>query len=387
MKLLVLHNNAPAQFKYLVKYAKTTFNCDILFLSLYSSSASAYYRHILLESGVDEAGFNASNLFDIPNVFLNKLLSLRNESYYPDVILSHSGWGCGLYSRYVFPRSRIVSYHEWWFRECYLEPHQSHLESTDSNSITQLYLRNSTISLELAESDLIITPTLFQKSYLPSSFQPKTYALHEGTDVEFYRYNPRFKSNDNYIYLTYATRGMEPIRGFDYFIKSIPILLTLHNRIKILIAGNDKVHYGGVGSVKGFKYGQWARSYLKAQDSIHRVSFLGSLNPKGYARLLKVSSIHFYYSKAFVPSWSLVDAMSSGCRIIATDIRPVREVLGYTSLYVDHTIVEDVVDRVKLVLAEDPIRYDQHCRAARERAIMLFNSKTNSLKLLRAILR
>ena len=40
---------------------------------------------------------------------------IRDAGWYPDFVISHSGWGCGLDVSWVFPQAQRISYLEWWF--------------------------------------------------------------------------------------------------------------------------------------------------------------------------------------------------------------------------------------------------------------------------------
>ena len=42
-------------------------------------------------------------------------LSLQKANWTPDVVVSHSGWGCGLFVKEFWPQCRHVAYVEWWF--------------------------------------------------------------------------------------------------------------------------------------------------------------------------------------------------------------------------------------------------------------------------------
>jgi len=385
MKLLALHNNSPAQFKYLLQYAKKHHDYEIVFCSLFSSHATDIYKTEIIQDTISSRLTPLEKQFQFSQIFYKKMSSLRSSHYRPDIILSHSGWGCGLYAKHLFPFAKLVCYHEWWFKEAYLDPDLSHLESTDKESFCSLYQRNSLVALELSNADLIITPTRFQRDSLPKCFQANTLIIHEGTDVNYYRYNPAFKCRSGSYYLTYATRGMEPIRGFEYFVRALPSLLKLNTDIRIIIAGEDNQHYGGSGSKKDFKYGQWAKSFIDKHGLRSRVNFCGRLDQVKYARLLKMSYIHYYFSKAFVPSWSLVDAMASGCRIIATKIPPVIEILGDSELLIDHTCIDKVIQSTESILSEESHEYHAACEASRSRAKTLFDSDVNARIALAAI--
>lgn len=55
--------------------------------------------------------------------------------------------------------------------------------------------------------------------------------------------------------------------------------------------------------------------------------FRGRLERKEYARLLKRSHIHCYFTREFVPSWSLIDAMSTGCLLVVNKTASVKDIL------------------------------------------------------------
>ncbi|MCL1889050.1 MAG: glycosyltransferase, partial [Desulfovibrionaceae bacterium] len=43
-------------------------------------------------------------------------------------------------------------------------------------------------------------------------------------------------------------------------------------------------------------------------------------------RLLQISDLHVYLTKPFILSWSILEAMSCGCLLLASDTEPVREI-------------------------------------------------------------
>jgi glycosyltransferase involved in cell wall biosynthesis len=58
-----------------------------------------------------------------------------------------------------------------------------------------------------------------------------------------------------------------------------------------------------------------------------RVHFLGALPYDQFLSVLQVSSAHAYLTYPFILSWSMLEAMSAGCRLIASDTAPVRDVV------------------------------------------------------------
>lgn len=58
-----------------------------------------------------------------------------------------------------------------------------------------------------------------------------------------------------------------------------------------------------------------------------RVHFVGRLPYANFISLLQLSTVHVYLTYPFVLSWSLLEAMSAGCAIVASDTAPLREAI------------------------------------------------------------
>lgn len=68
-----------------------------------------------------------------------------------------------------------------------------------------------------------------------------------------------------------------------------------------------------------------------------RVHFLGRVPYERFLAMMQVSRVHVYLTYPFVLSWSLLEAMSAGAAIVASDTDPVKEAMvdGETGLFVD----------------------------------------------------
>jgi glycosyltransferase involved in cell wall biosynthesis len=115
------------------------------------------------------------------------------------------------------------------------------------------------------------------------------------------------------------------------------------------VAGDDRVAYGAA-LPNGKTYKQQMLEQLPLDLS--RLHFTGSLPYSQYRQLLRSSSAHIYLTYPFVLSWSLLEALSCGCAVIASDTAPVTEVIkdGKNGLLVDFFSPSAIADRVDEIL-------------------------------------
>jgi len=93
-----------------------------------------------------------------------------------------------------------------------------------------------------------------------------------------------------------------------------------------VIVGGDGVSYGS----KPKDAPNWRTKMLREYPvDLRRVHFLGKVPYDTYRRVLQVSAVHVYLTYPFVLSWSLLEAMASGCLIIGSNTSPVREVIRH----------------------------------------------------------
>ncbi len=99
------------------------------------------------------------------------------------------------------------------------------------------------------------------------------------------------------------------------------------------------------------------RDQISAQDW-SRVHFVGNLPYPEFISLLQISSVHVYLTYPFVLSWSLMEAMSLGCAIVASNTPPVREMLSHqeTGLLVDFFDHAALVEQVCTLLDNPTLR-------------------------------
>ena len=114
-------------------------------------------------------------------------------------------------------------------------------------------------------------------------------------------------------------------------------------------------------------------------EQLDRILFLGNTPYEVFLKVLQVSTVHVYLTYPFVLSWSLLEAMSTGCAIVASQTPPVMEVIennesGRLFNFFDY----DSLARHVINLIEDSDERERLGRKARRKVINSF-SLTNCL--------
>ena len=362
MNFLFSHRNYPAQFRHiLIELAKDPSN-NIFFLtgtentSRIKGVTKIIYKPIGRKSGnchkylkqYEEAIIHGQ-------AAANKLIELKNQGFIPDIIYAH-GWGNSMFFKDIFPNVPLINYCEWYYNSTGADIDFNN-KTVDYDTKARLRCNNSQLLQDLLACDVGISPTEWQKSRFPKIFQDKIQVLHDGIDTEFFTPNSNvefkipnsdtiLKKNDEI--LTYATRGMEPYRGFPQFMEAIEILLKKRLNLKVLIAGDDRVCYGPKP-----RNGTYKELMLKKLDlDLSRIYFVGGLPYGEYLKLLQISSVHCYLTYPFVLSWSFLEAMSAGCCIVGSKTQPVEEVMedGHNGLLTGFYNKEELIDKIEFAL-------------------------------------
>lgn len=100
---------------------------------------------------------------------------------------------------------------------------------------------------------------------------------------------------------------------------------------------------------------------------LSRIHFVGNLPYAEYIKLLQVSRCHVYLTYPFVLSWSLLDAMSVGCCVVASDTAPVKEVIqdGFNGILTDFYNIDLLAQKINSVL-EEPEKFSNLRISARK---------------------
>ncbi|HKB01943.1 MAG TPA: glycosyltransferase, partial [Gemmataceae bacterium] len=251
----------------------------------------------------------------------------------PDLIVGHSGFGSTLFLRELFPDVPVINYFEYFYRTRNSDMDFRKDFPPQPLDFLRARNRNAMVLLDLDNCDAGYSPTEYQRGLFPKEYQGKIRTIFDGVDAALWKPVPNlprevngYKVPDGMKVVTYATRGMESMRGFDIFMKAAKKLCDRRKDVIFLIAGQDRVCYGGDERHTGGKsFKDWVLSKDDYDQS--RFAFLGLIPPAELAKLFNVTDVHVYLTVPFVLSWSLLDALACGATVLASDTAPVREMV------------------------------------------------------------
>jgi glycosyltransferase involved in cell wall biosynthesis len=256
----------------------------------------------------------------------------------PDLVVGHGGLAPTLLLREALA-CPMVDYCEYYFSPRRRDlTYRLDLPPVEPSPFFPRSINAATL-LNLVASDAAYTPTYWQRQCFPERFRAKIEVHPDGVDTELYR--PRRPPPSLAAHgipadarvVTFAARGLESVRGFDFLMALAGRLAAARTGVHFVIVGGEATHYGwdklftGGRSFKDWVLGRYG-------GDLARFHFLGMVEPPVLADVLACSDLHVYLSVPFVPSWSLLHALSSGCLVLAGDTPPMREIIepGHTGL-------------------------------------------------------
>jgi len=361
MNILFLHRGFPGQFKYLAVVLAQQPNYSVSFITADEKGELNGINKLVYKV----PPMTTSPKFPIINSYEEAVLhgqaaarvaiTMKKNGYKPDIIIGHS-WGTTLFMKDVFPDVPLLCYFEW-FENAEGSSIGFDGNKPDEGHRAQIRASNAAHLIDLASCDAGLSPTEWQKSQFPKEFHHKIKVIHDGIDVggcspnkdaKFIIKDKNIELTTNDEVITYATRGMEPYRGFPQFMEAVEKLQKKRPNAHFVIGGIDKTFYGD--HLEGKTYKEIMLKKLNLDMT--RVHFVGELSFFDYINLLQVSSVHVYATVPFVLSWSCLEAMSVGCCIVASNTAPVQEVLkdNYSALMYDFYNVDQMVEKIEYAL-------------------------------------
>ena len=265
---------------------------------------------------------------------LDAARALKAEGFDPVLIVAHPGWGETLFLKEVFPEARQVLFGEFYYhgRGSDIDFDETFGPATDQ-AILLGTAKSAGIALALTQADAIVAPTAFQASLMPAVFQPLIRVIHEGIDVEAIKPGPAapFELADGGVILpgtpviTHINNQLEPLRGLHIFARALPDLMRAVPAAQVLVIGSPTPRPYGGASADGRSWVDICFEGLEVDPA--RLHMLGRVPHPRMLAALRLSTAHVYYSYPFVLSWSLVEAMASGCYVIGSDTPPLHDAI------------------------------------------------------------
>ncbi|TPG10842.1 glycosyltransferase [Sphingomonas oligophenolica] len=390
MRVLLVHQNFPGQFKHLAP-ALAARGDEVVAMTM---NGGAPMPGVRIHSCPPKLGTGSQHpwaqetetkLIRAEAAF-RQAMTLRESGFTPDVIVGHPAWGDMLFLKEVWPSARLGIYCEFFYGVDGLD-HGFDPEFEDGHDTTEartrIKLKTLPQRLHFPMANAAISPTSFQADTYPASFRERITVIHDGIDTDVIAPNPRaslklgsgraISQSDEII--TFVSRNLEPYRGYHIFMRALPELLRRRPTARVIIVGAEGVSYGSKPSE-----GTWKARFLaevQANLDMSRVHFVGSLEYPVFLELLAISRLHVYLTYPFVLSWSLMEAMALGTAILGSDTAPLREVIkdGRNGVLFPFFDGAALVDRAVELLTNGAMR-DRIAAEARRTIVENYDLKT-----------
>lgn len=385
MRFAFVHQNFPAQFLHILRHLAAEQQHELLFITENRVNQIAGVRKIVhgLVGTVPPQTHRDAQEFTLSMIRAESVAgaarSVQRLGYEPDIIIGHHGWGEMLNLQDVWPKSPLLGYQEYYYNETGFDVGFDPEFPPEPDSYSRVRAKNAINLMSLTNPGHGFTPTQFQHSTYPAWARPNITVLPEGVNLDICKPDPalrnravtlggyRIAPKDTLV--TFVVRDLEPYRGFHIMMRALPRILAARPDVRVLLVGGDHVSYGARPA-----RGTWREKMLDEvgpQIDRARVHFAGKVPYESYVKLLQRSDCHVYLTYPFVASWSLREALASGCALVASDTAPVREFVTHrkTGLLAPFLQPEAVAESV-LEMLEDTklaVRLRRNARAWAEK--------------------
>lgn len=400
MRLLIVHQNAPAQYKHLIGKLVAEGGHEIVVISQENGRPIPGVRRVYYRPDPAPATLPHRYLLTTEEALryglavLEAARTIKAEGFTPDVMLGHNAWGETLFLKDVWLDVPLLGYFEFFYHARGADTGFDPEFSKSADDFPRTRMMNTVNLLGLNAADWGHSATFWQRNRYPEMYRPRISVVHEGIDTTQVRPNPSrvlalpgdkgvLRHGDEVI--TYVSRSLEPYRGFHSFMRALPEILRRRPNARILVVGKDDVSYGPRLAGKTFREALLAEQ--GGRIDLERVHFLGWVPYEVHLAILQVSAVHVYLTYPFVLSWSMLEAMAAGCAVVGSATPPVMEVIrhGDNGLLVDFFSPREIADRVDEVLSH-PDRMAPMRERARRTVLQRYDLETVCLPKLRGLI-
>lgn len=386
MRLLLIHQNLPGQYRHLLTYYGQQPGFQVVGLGEMRRLRENIRKPI---SGVRLIGYEtppAVKATSLPTLrtteaavmrgqtVLKVLLRLKKAGFYPDVVYAHPGWGETLFLKDVYPRSKLLHFCEFYYNTTGQDFNFDPEFPNTAEDVLRLRMRNLHHLMALEQADAGIAPTVWQQTRFPQAYHSKIVVVHDGVDTAIVKPDPEafvqfpqkgLKLTRKDEVITFVSRNLEPYRGFHTFMRALPGLMKSRPNAHVIIVGGNDVSYGR--RLDKVTYREKYLAEINGRFDAARVHFVGKLPYKTFLHVLQVSTAHIYLTYPFVLSWSMMEAMAAGCAVVGSRTAPVEEIIthGENGLLVDFFSPKQIIETIHRV-CEDPTKMETMRENARK---------------------
>jgi glycosyltransferase involved in cell wall biosynthesis len=396
MKILFIHQNFPGQFVHLAQHFVNEKH-DVVALGIQGRAVAGvkFLRYTAKTTDIPKEIPYLQDLYvkSIRGLACAQVMQRLDQSgFRPDIVIAHTGWGEAFFAKDIWPDVPVLSFLEFFYQATGADfGFDPEFSKPTVQARHGLRLRNASHLMAMHAMDWGFTPTQWQYSTLPREYKDRVSVIFDGIDTELIAPKPdavftmpgtqRLLSKQDQV-ITFVNRNLEPYRGCHTFFRALPRILKDSPRAVVVIVGEDGISYGAPAP----KGKTWRGIFLDEVKSKlpagweDRVLFAGRLQRDQFTALLQVSSCHVYLTYPFILSWSCLEAMATGCTVVASDTAPVKEVIqdgvnGLLTDFFDATALANLVTEV----IRRPKKYTQLGTNARNTVANNYDLKTKSL--------
>lgn len=386
MRILFVHQNFPGQYLHIARALAAQGGHQLVALRLQSPGAK-----LPRLKGVQVVGYGPRRgstatmhpwAIDLETKVIRgeacaeAVEKLLAEGFAPELICGHAGWGECLFLKDLLPDVPLLTYQEFFYRarNLDLDFDPEFQPPLGWRQCARNRIKTANPLLNLIASDWSVTPTHFQHATFPASWRPRISVIHDGIDlarIAAAATTTELALPDGTVLrageptVTFVNRRLEPYRGCHTFLRAIPAIQAAAPQARIVIVGDSR----GVSYGSACPQGEWKEVFLKEIEGRYdpsRVHFTGLLPYASFLPLLRLSAVHVYLTYPFVLSWSLMEALASGCAVVGSATAPVQEVIrdGHNGLLVDFFSPGDLAAAVAELLQQPQRRRQLGAAAA-----------------------
>ncbi|HEY5957339.1 MAG TPA: hypothetical protein VIV60_12325, partial [Polyangiaceae bacterium] len=285
MRVLFIHQNFPAQFCHLgPALAALGHSVHALGITI-RAQLPGITQHVYKVTRASTKGVHPWVIdFETKTIraeaAARKMLELRASGFTPDIVVGHPGWGETWLVKDVWPAVPLLAFQEFYYgADMGFDPE---FGASNDERVWRTRMKNANILVGLDGMDWGLSPTEWQRAQFAERYRERISVVFDGIDTEHIRPDPSatltignppvtLRCGDEVV--LFASRNLEPYRGYHSFMRALPKLFELRPHARIVIVGGDDPGYGSVPN-----QGTWRQRFLdevKPRIDLTRVHFLG----------------------------------------------------------------------------------------------------------------